>query len=273
MPMSGTRIKDFQKKVLSYYRQQGRELPWRATTNPYHILLSEIMLQQTQVDRVISYYKKWIAQWNSIEALAKASRQDVLKQWLGLGYNNRAVNLHKTAQVIVSKYRGDVLAALEHYKELPGIGQYTASAVRIFSANEDVVTVDTNIRRILIHEFSLDEKISDKGLWSLAEKCLPKGKSREWHNALMDYGALHLTSRKTGIKPKTQQSKFEGSDRQLRAQILKHLLTDSSEKKYSILTLRQLTGKKVPETRLKKILKGMVRDELLACKESRYLLR
>lgn len=271
--MTGARIRDFQGKVLSYYREQGRDLPWRRTADPYHILISEIMLQQTQVERVVPFYERWIARWPAIGALAKASRQEVLGEWLGLGYNNRAVNLHKTAQVIASRYDNDVLAALEHYKELPGVGQYTAAAVRIFALNEDIVTVDTNIRRILIHEFRLDEKMSDRELWELAGKCLPKGKSRDWHNALMDYGALRLTSHRTGIRPKTHQSKFEGSDRQLRARILRHLLTDRSDSTYSIPALGQLAGENVPGQRLKNIIAGMVKDELLGRRGSGYRLR
>ncbi len=271
--MAGARIRDFQGKVLSYYREQGRDLPWRRTADPYHILISEIMLQQTQVERVVPFYERWIARWPTIGALAKASRQEVLGEWLGLGYNNRAVNLHKTAQVIALRCGGDVLAALEHYKELPGIGAYTAAAVRIFALNEDTVTVDTNIRRILIHEFRLDEKIPERELWELAVECLPKGKSRDWHNALMDYGALYLTSRKTGIRPKTQQSKFDGSDRQLRARILRHLLTDRSDSAYSISSLGQLVGESVPGPRLRKIISGMVKDELLDRKGSCYRLR
>lgn len=271
--MAGARIRDFQAKVLSYYREQGRDLPWRRTADPYHILVSEVMLQQTQVERVSPYYERWIARWPTIEALAKASRQEVLGEWLGLGYNNRAVNLHKTAQAIALEYGGDVLRALGHYKELPGIGQYTAAAVRIFALNEDIVTVDTNIRRILIHEFRLDEKIPDRELWELAGKCLPEGKSRDWHNALMDYGATFLTSQRTGIRPKTRQSRFEGSDRQLRARILRHLLTDSTDSAYSISSLGQAAGESVPEQRLKSIIAGMVKDGLLDRRGSGYHLR
>ncbi len=248
----------FQRKVLAYYKKNKRSLPWRKTTDPYALLLSEIMLQQTQVDRVVGYYEKWLRKWPTIQKLAKASRVEVLKAWLGLGYNNRAKNLHQTAEIISEKYKGGVLKAMEHYKELPGIGPYTATAVQIFAANKDLVTVDTNIRRILIHEFKLNEKISDKELWELAEKCLPKGKSREWHNALMDYGATLLTARKTGIKPKTQQSKFEGSDRQIRAKIIREIV---GRKRAPFDSLLELADNDKP--RLEKILKKMVEERLL----------
>jgi A/G-specific adenine glycosylase len=249
--------KRFQKKIFSFYEKNIRDLPWRKTTDPYKILLSELMLQQTQVTRVIRYYKKWIEKWPTINTLASSSRSDVLKMWMGLGYNTRAVNLHTTARIIVSRFDSNVIEAMKHYKELPGIGRYTSQAVQIFSTNADLVTVDTNIRRILMNEFNLPVTISDKDLWSLAKTCLPLGKSRDWHNALMDYGALHLTAQKTGIKSKTQQSQFEGSDRQIRAKILRSLL-----QKPMTLSEIETTFDLEPE-RLNPILKKMIREKII----------
>jgi len=258
MEIGKSKLRQFRNKVRSYYLSFGRDLPWRKTTDPYKILLSEIMLQQTQVDRVIVFYNRWLASWPTIHDLTIADRTDVLKAWLGLGYNNRAINLHKAAQIISKEYGGDVLAAVKNFKDIPGIGPYTSAAVQIFAANADVVTVDTNIRRILIHEFNLPESVSDKELWNLADQCLPQGRSRDWHNALMDYGATLLTARKTGIKPKTAQSKFEGSDRQVRSKILRHLL---KAKLASIEDLAKITG--VENVRLTRIVKGLVADEML----------
>lgn len=266
MPQTSA-IRNFQYAVLSYYIKNKRPLPWRNTTDPYAILVSEIMLQQTQVDRVIDFYTRWLKKWPTIQKLAKAQRIDVLKAWLGLGYNSRAKNLHETAKIISEQYEGDVLKAIPHYKELPGIGPYTAAAVAIFSANKDIVTVDTNIRRIFIHKFGLPKSISDKDLWMLAEKCLPKGKSREWHNALMDYGATLMTSRKTGISPKTQQSKFEGSDRQIRARIIREVV---GKKKASFGSLLKFA--KGDKQRLQKILKKMVEERLLKKTRQVYVL-
>ena len=194
--ISPERIQGFQKKVFSFYKKYGRELPWRKTTDPYKILTSELMLQQTQVNRVIPYYEEWIARWPTVGTLASASRAEVLSAWMGLGYNTRAVNLHKAVQKIVTEFDGDVVEAMRQYKEIPGVGRYTSQAVQIFSTNADLVTVDTNIRRIFISEFHLSEDISDRELWEFAETCLPRGKSREWHNALMDYGALFSYSKK-----------------------------------------------------------------------------
>ena len=261
------KIQEFQKKVFSFYKKNKRDLPWRKTTDPYKILLSELMLQQTQVNRVILYYENWIARWPTIETLASAMRAEVLQAWMGLGYNSRAINLHKAAQKIVSEFDDDVLEAMKQYKEIPGVGRYTSQAVQIFSTNADLVTVDTNIRRIFIKEFNLPEKVSDKELWKLAEKCLPIGKSRDWHNALMDYGALHLTSKKTGIKPKTQQSRFEGSDRQLRARVIRILLQGDESLTNMSRTLN------VASLWLQRILEKLVSEEIISKKNNRYYLK
>ncbi len=259
-------IERFQKKIFSFYEKNKRDLPWRKTTDPFRILLSELMLQQTQVKRVVQYYEKWIEKWPTVETFAAASLPEVLRMWIGLGYNTRAVNLHKTARIIVSQFDGDVIAAMKHYKQLPGIGRYTSQAVLIFSTNADLVTIDTNIRRIFTSEFHLPTAISDSELWSLAETCLPPGRSRDWHNALMDYGALHLTAQKTGIKPKTQQSRFEGSDRQIRAKILRSLL----EKPQTLSGLE--TTVQVNQERLKPILEKMIKERIIIKQKTTYQL-
>jgi A/G-specific adenine glycosylase len=260
------KIQRFQKKVFSFYKRYRRKLPWRKTSDSYKILLSELMLQQTQVNRVILYYEKWITRWPTIDALASASLAEVLKMWIGLGYNTRAVNLHKAARKIVTTFDSDVLEAMKQYKEIPGVGRYTSQAVQIFSTNTDLVTVDTNIRRIFIHEFNLPETVTDKALWELAERCLPRGKSRDWHNALMDYGALFLTAKKTGIKPKTQQSKFEGSDRQIRARILRCLLKE----KMSLSELEKTV--RIEQIRLTQILDKMMNEKIIMKKNNSYQL-
>jgi A/G-specific adenine glycosylase len=261
------KIQRFQKKILTFYKKNRRNLPWRNTTNPYKILLSELMLQQTQVNRVIYYYEKWTARWSTIRALASASQAEVLQEWMGLGYNTRAINLHKAARKIVTKYDENVLEAMNNYKDIPGVGKYTSQAVKIFSTNADLVTVDTNIRRILINEFDLPEQTADKELWMLAERCLPIGKSRDWHNALMDYGSLFLTAQKTGIKPKTRQTRFEGSDRQIRARIIRILLKDTE----SLQSLSELLH--IEHSRLSRILEKMMSQEIISKKNNRFSLK
>lgn len=244
----------FQEKILSFYFEHKRDLPWRKTTDAYKIWISEVMLQQTQVDRVIEYFERWVKRWPTVHDLARASKTDVLSMWMGLGYNSRAVNMHNAAKIISEQFNGDVLLAIKTTK-LPGIGPYTSSAIRIFCANEDIVTVDTNIRRILMHEFKL-ENPTDKELYALAQQCLPCGKSRDWHNALMDYGATLLTSRASGIAPKTRQSTFEGSDRQIRARIVRFVLAQKTT------TLDEIQ-RHIADERCSKILQALVDDGML----------
>ncbi|MBN1275123.1 A/G-specific adenine glycosylase [Candidatus Woesearchaeota archaeon] len=215
--------KTFQERILTHYEKQGRDLPWRKTTDRYHILISEVMLQQTQVDRVIPKYEAWLKAFPTVSALAGAPLAKALQLWSGLGYNNRAKRLHDAANSIMEQHEGIVPGTVKALQALPGIGPYTARSILIFADNQDLATVDTNIRRILIHELNLPGTISDKELFRKAEEVLPKGRSRDWHNALMDYGAAILTSKATGIKPKTTQPAFKGSKRYYRGRIIKHL--------------------------------------------------
>jgi A/G-specific adenine glycosylase len=243
----------FQEEILTWYKENKRDLPWRKTTNPYEILVSEIMLQQTQVDRVIPKYLAWLEAFPTAQALANASKEDVLKLWMGLGYNSRALRLQQAAAIIAENGFPD---SEEELLKLPGIGPYTARAVLAFAFNKEVPVIDTNIRRILIHEFKLDEKISQKELEEIALQNVPKGKSCEWHNALMDYGSSVLTSHATGIKALTQQSKFEGSSRQTRASILKYVL---DEKEVQESKLKEL----FPHEQFDTILAKMEKEELI----------
>jgi A/G-specific adenine glycosylase len=217
-------IREFQGRILEFYASEGRDLPWRKTNDRYAIMVSEIMLQQTQVDRVIPKYAAWLKRFPTVNALAQAPLSDVLAVWSGLGYNSRAKRLHDAAKAIVTTHGGVVPSTEEGLRALPGIGPYTARSVLIFADNADLATVDTNIRRIILHEFDIPESTDDKELFRIAERLLPKGRSREWHNALMDYGATVLTSRKSGIRPKTTQTRFEGSRRQVRGRLLKLLI-------------------------------------------------
>jgi A/G-specific adenine glycosylase len=201
-----------------------------------------------------------------IHHLASAPFNEVLKLWMGLGYNRRALYLHKTAQVITNDFKGNVLEAVKLYDQLPGVGKYTARAIRIFSTNEDIATVDTNIRRIFIHEFHLPETVRDKELYDLAKQVLPQGRSRDWHNALMDYGSLRLTSNKTGIKPKTRQSRFEGSDRQIRGKILRHLLREPQD--FSMLQ----QNFDIDVNRLEHLLSTMVSEEVVSHHNKVYFI-
>jgi A/G-specific adenine glycosylase len=249
-------MNSFQKKVLRYYAKNKRDLPWRKTRDPYAILVSEIMLQQTQVERVIPKFVAWLQQFQTIQKLAKASLGDVLKAWSGLGYNNRGKRLHDLAKKVVAEHDGKLPKTVDELETLPGIGPYTARAIIIFSHNADIATIDTNIRRILIYEFKLPENTSSEALQQLAEHCVPKGRSCDWHNALMDYGATHLTARKTGIRPTSRQSKFSGSTRWYRGQIMKMLL---QKKRILLPDLK----KKLSSHKVDAALEGLQQDGLV----------
>jgi len=216
-----------QRRVLAWHAQNRRDLPWRRTTDPYAILVSEIMLQQTQVSRVVPKYEEWLALMPTLEALAGTSLEDVLKLWRGLGYNNRARRLRECALAACAAAVG-ARASLPRdaggLRDLPGIGPYTARAVLVFAHNDDLAAVDANVRRVLTHELGLPHDLTEREMQAVADAALPRGRSRDWHNALMDYGALVLTARATGIAARTRQSAFEGSRRWYRSRLLSLLL-------------------------------------------------
>jgi len=219
--------------VVEYWKKNGRhDLPWRKTHDPYKILVSEIMLQQTQVDRVVPYFERFVKQFPTVRSLAKAPLSEVLKEWQGLGYNRRAKLLRACAREIVEKHSSRVPKDAAALVALPGIGPYTASAIRVFAFNEPDILIETNIRSAYLHHFFPHTiNISDRELQSYAEKAAQGQDPRTWHSALMDYGA-HL--KKTNPNPSrrskhhVKQSKFEGSLRQLRGAILKRMVNGES---------------------------------------------
>ena len=225
---SPRRTRTLQRRLLDWYGENRRDLPWRRTTDPYAILVSEIMLQQTQVPRVAPRFLEWLAAWPTLESLAGARLADVLPRWPGLGYNTRARRLQECAVAAVAAAPGSGPAKLPRTLDgllaLPGIGPYTARAVLVFAHNDDLAAVDANVRRVLTHELGLPGDLRDAKLQEVADALLPRGRSRDWHNALMDYGSLVLTARATGIAPRTRQTAFEGSRRQKRARLLRRLL-------------------------------------------------
>jgi len=220
-------IAAFRRRVLDHYRRNGRKLPWRVTTDPYHVLVSEIMLQQTQVDRVIPKYENFIARFPDVTSLATGSLKDVLGLWQGLGYNRRAQNLHNSARIIMNEHDGHIPETREALQTLPGIGVYTSAAVSVFAYNQPCVFIETNIRAVYIHSFfSEADGVSDAQLEPYIESTLYKRNPRRWYNALMDYG-VYLKKRYGNPARKsrhhTVQSRFEGSDRQIRGRIIKIL--------------------------------------------------
>jgi len=219
------KIKTFQQEILDWYKMNKRDLPWRTTRDPYHILVSEIMLQQTQVIRVIPKYEVWFQAFPTIADLAKAQTSDVLRLWSGLGYNRRGLYLKKIAATIVKEYNGQFPRDIATLKTLPGIGEYTARAIACFAFDQQVAVVDTNVRKVILLKFPEIHGMRDKQMQAIADELLPKGKAYDWNHALMDYAALTLTKEKVSV---AKQSKFAGSRRYYRGQIIK-LLTQKRE--------------------------------------------
>lgn len=232
--MNVTFVESFQTKIFDFYQQNRRSFPWRMTTDRYAIMVSEVMLQQTQADRVARRFPLWLERFPDVQALASASLREVLDAWSGLGYNSRGQRLHRAASMIVEQHGGEVPGDPAQLIGLPGIGAYTSRSIPVFADNLDLAAVDTNIRRVLIHELNLPESITPKALMEVAEEVLPKGRSCDWHNALMDYGAMELTSKKTGIAPLTRQSTFKGSRRWYRSALLRELLATGELSRESV---------------------------------------
>lgn len=192
------KIGQVQHRLLGWWDDSARDLPWRRTRDPYRIFVAEIMLQQTQVDRVIPYYDRWLEAFPDVEALAAAPTADVIRLWKGLGYNRRAVNLQRAASAVVErggafpKLVGELLA-------LPGIGPYTAGAIACFAFEQDVPFIDTNMRRVL-HRLFIGSDVprplaNDKVIISIAEQVIPESDGWRWNQALIEFGALHCTAR------------------------------------------------------------------------------
>jgi len=221
-------VRSFRKRIYDYYHKSGRHtLPWRRTRVPYHILVSEIMLQQTQVERVIPKYKLFLKKFPSLRSVARTPLTEIISVWQGLGYNRRAVYLKQSANHIVSHYAGRVPQSHQTLEKLPGIGSATASAIVTFAFNQPVVFIETNIRAVFIHTFfNKKDQVNDNEILPIIERTLDYENPREWYYALMDYG-VHL-KRKNAVKNNrsfhyTKQSKFEGSVRQVRGEIIRLL--------------------------------------------------
>ena len=252
--------------VQAHYRKHGRHtLPWRTTHNPYRILVSEVMLQQTQVDRVLPYYKSFLKRFPTVAALAKAPLSDVLQAWQGLGYNRRAKMLHEAAKAVVKEHGGRMPRTKEALEALPGVGPYTAGAVAAFAYNEDVLIIETNIRTVILHHLFDDrEKVSDIEVLAALARATPKGSAREWYWALMDYGSylkkngVRINNKSTGY---TKQSAFKGSSREVRGAILRTLLTAPRTKEALLKLFSIERSPQVVEQIDKLLLEGLIQKK------------
>ena len=190
----------FRRALLGWYRRNGRDLPWRRTSNPYHILVSEVMLQQTQVDRVVPKYHEWLQKYPSLPALAAAPVREVARTWRPLGYNIRPRRLQTIARESVARYGGELPSDAGSLLAFKGIGAYTAGAIRSFAFGQRAAILDTNVARVLFRMFvghgDLKAHAMRKHLWTLSEALVPRKRVFDFNQALMDLGALICTARK-----------------------------------------------------------------------------
>lgn len=222
------KVDEFQEIIWEKGRELFREMPWRTNTDPYYVLVSELMLQQTQVERVIPKFQEFIASYPTIKDLARAPLGEVLTHWSGLGYNRRAKFLHEAAKQLVAQYDGKLPADDAALRSLPGIGPNTAGAIRAYGFNQPSVFVETNVRTVYFHHFFADaaEPVSDKEVHDLVALTVDQEHPREWYWALMDYGSFlkkHGAGRIALSKHYKKQTPLKGSLREVRGLILKAL--------------------------------------------------
>ncbi len=271
------RLDALEAAVWEYYHEHGRHtLPWRIDTSAYSVVVSEIMLQQTQVSRVFTKYAEFMAALPDWQALANATQAEVIGLWQGLGYNRRALWLKRIAEQVMGEYGGELPQDPAELQKLPGIGINTAGSIAAFAFNLPVVFIETNIRRVFIHHCFADfEIVSDVELLPLIEQVLAgnPGKSQEWYWALMDYGSYLATQQipnpNRRSKHYAKQSKFAGSDRQIRGEILRLLLA----KKLSRAELGEALAPYEEEVeRIDRILADMIQEGFVELQVNHYVL-
>jgi A/G-specific adenine glycosylase len=259
------RVRAFQELIYGYYREHGRTFPWRATHNPYHILVSEIMLQQTQTERVLEKYEQFINSFPDFPSLARAPLREILAVWQGLGYNRRALALKKIAQTVMTEFRGNLPPSAEALMTLPGIGKATASAISTFAFNRPTVFLETNIRRTFIHHFFHGRNtVRDAEILLLVEKTLDASNPRQWYHALMDYGVM-LKKRHQNPNRRSahyqKQAPFEGSNRQIRGMILRALVTERGLSESEIMRKLNVAPERLKRNLLQLKREGFIRKE------------
>lgn len=269
--MVASNILQFQKIIWDFYQSNGRSFAWRNNTDPYQVLVSEIMLQQTQTHRVVDKFEQWIVEFPTFQALAHASLRDVLSVWSGLGYNRRGMYLQQSAQRVVNEFGGILPNDPTVLVTFPGIGKATAASICAFAFNNPTAFIETNIRAVFIHFFFQErESVHDNEIMPLVLQALDHENPREWYYALMDYGVMLKKTFPNPSRKSThhvKQSKFEGSDRQIRGMILRQLTDHSS------LSLDDLIIHLDKEDlRCKKIIDQMCKDGLIVQKNNQLMI-
>lgn len=264
MRLSRTQVRKFQREVLGYYRKHARNFPWRSAREPYRTLVSEVMLQQTQVSRVVPFYARFIKAFPTITSLARAKTGDVLRAWQGLGYNRRALNLQRAARVIVQEYGARVPRDTEALEGLAGIGNYTAGAIMAFAFNQPSAFIETNIRTVYLHHFFKRKyRVTDEEILTAIRQTRPKKNPRVWYQALMDYGTM-LKKREGNQNVRSasfaKQALFHGSRREVRGAVLKVL----SEKPLTMKQLEKvLMARKLDVASTVSVVSDLVKEEFI----------
>ena len=264
-------ISEFKHIITDYFDAWGRSFPWRETKDPYKILVSEIMLQQTQTERVLPRYNQWLELFPTVDDLANASFDTVLAAWVGLGYNRRAKYLHETAKIIQTQYNSLFPMDSEELQKFPGIGHYTANAVSTFAFNKPNVFIETNIRSVFIFFFFSEcENITDREILERVAETVDKKNPRLWYYALMDYGAdlkRKIPNPNRQASSYTKQSKFIGSTRQARGSVLRYL---AREKSGTSIQIAQSEG--VEAHRIEAVLPALIKEGMVAEAEGKYFV-
>jgi A/G-specific adenine glycosylase len=224
-------LRRFRKAVRGFYRSCGRDFAWRKTRDPYRVLVSEIMLQQTQTQRVAERFPLFLQAFPNLRALARAPQSDVIRAWEGLGYYRRARNLHRAAQAVVELHGGRIPESYDALRALPGVGAYTAAAVSAFAFDRGVAMIETNIRSVYLYVFFRESRaVSDREILELVAATMPAKNVREWFYALMDLG-VELKKQAPRINHASRhhkaQTPFKGSDRRVAAQVLRYIVTSA----------------------------------------------
>jgi A/G-specific adenine glycosylase len=265
--------RQFQRIILDFYRIEGRTFAWRKTTNAYRITVSEVMLQQTQTERVVEKYPLFLKQFPTWRALASASTAEVLKVWQGLGYYRRALNLHRAAKVISEQHRGRIPGTVDELRLIPGFGPYTAAAVLTFSKNQPHPMIETNIRDLYLYAFFPGiAAVHDREILNMVQETMHLPDPRSWFYALMDAG-VELKRFRKGTNRRSQhytrQSAFIGSTRQVRAAVLR-LITECGPVDEGAIFEQLSFGK----DRIQDALAALCRDGFLSeISEARYAIR
>lgn len=293
MDIAEETVSEVQRALLSWFDGAQRRLPWRETSDGYAILVSEVMLQQTQVHRVIPVYHAFLQRFPTFESLAEAPAAEVIRAWAGMGYNRRALNLQRAAQAVVERHGGELPRDPRALRALPGVGEYTANALACFALGEQTAVVDTNVRRVLGRVFHWPSTPTDREASETAQRVLPEGMAWAWNQALMDLGATVCTSRRpvcllcplrascraagtfeaepavaegrAAYRPKTER--FEGSSRYYRGRVVAHLRSLADGASCGVDELATAVKPDYSEADapwLQALLEGLARDGLVA---------